>query len=323
MKLIVMVPCLNEEATLPSVIQTIPKSIPGIDVIETLIIDDGSTDRTVEVARQLGVTHIVRLKQHQGLARAFQEGIDACLELGADIIVNTDGDNQYSSGSIPQLVQPILQNRAHIVIGDRQTQTIAEFSPLKKALQKLGCWAVRTLSGERELGDAVSGFRAYSRYAASRIYLTNSFSYTIETIIQASKRGLHIESVPISINAKTRPSRLFRNLRGFIARSLNTMVRSYLLYEPLRVLLVVTALSLLLALGSAARLVQLEITDPNGTHILPLLLAIIFSVGGVLTAILALLADHIAINRKLLEELVWREKAGSQGRFAHTVGRAT
>ena len=228
MKLIVMVPCLNEEATLPKVIETIPRIIPGITCVETLIIDDGSTDKTVEVARQLGVTHIVKLKKHQGLARAFQAGIDACLELGADIIINTDGDNQYPSEAIPRLVQPIIKGEADIVIGDRQTQTISEFSSLKKLLQRMGSWAVTSLSGAREINDAVSGFRAYSRYAASRTYLTNSFSYTIETIIQASKRGLRVVSVPITTNGKTRPSRLFRSIRGFVARSLTSLVRSYL-----------------------------------------------------------------------------------------------
>jgi glycosyltransferase involved in cell wall biosynthesis len=323
MKLIVMVPCLNEELTLPKVIQTIPSVIPGVHSVETLIVDDGSTDNTVEVARRLGVNHIIKLKHHQGLAKAFQSGLDACLDLGADVIVNTDGDNQYPSEAIPQLVQPILRGEADIVIGDRQTQTVTEFSHLKKLLQRVGSWAVRELSGAQGVKDAVSGFRAYSRYAASRNYLTNSYSYTIESVIQAGKRGLRIVSVPIITNPKTRPSRLFRSIRGFVARSGTTLIRSYFMYEPLRTFTLGASLSIGAGLVSGGSLIYFVVTNPSGTHVLALSLTVAFIMGGVLLATIGVLADHIAANRKLLEELVWREKAASRGLFDFTLGLGT
>lgn len=313
MKLIVMIPCLNEELTLAQVVQAIPTRIPGIDCVETLVIDDGSTDDTVGVARRLGVTHIIKLKQHMGLARAFQYGLDVCLDLGADIIVNTDGDNQYPSAFIPQLVMPVMKGEADIAIGDRQTQTVAEFSATKKLLQQVGSWLVRKLSGAAEVKDAVSGFRAYSRYAASRICLTNSYSYTIESLIHASKRGLRIVSVPITSNPKTRPSRLMKNIRSFVARSGAILVKSYLLYEPLKFFTVMGALSFTVGSVLGILLIYYQMTGSIGNHILTTVLSVTFLASGLFLPLIGLLGEHIGANRKLLEELVWREKLGNRG----------
>jgi glycosyltransferase involved in cell wall biosynthesis len=323
MKLIVMVPCLNEEHTLPQVIKTIPSEIAGISSIETLIIDDGSTDRTIEIARRIGVDHVVKLKHHLGLARAFQAGLDACLDLGADIIVNTDGDNQYPSQAIPHLVAAIVRGEADLVVGDRQTHLVSEFSPLKKILQRSGSWAVKKLSGASEVKDAVSGFRAYSRYAASRLYLTNSYSYTIESLIQSAKRGLRIISVPINTNPKTRPSRLFRSIRGFVVRSGTTLVKSYLLYEPLKTFFMVAGAAAVIGVALGSGFVFLQFSDPAGSHLLWLVLTILFLAGSVVLGSFGLLADHVAANRKLLEELVWREKASSHGLLNSTLGAGT
>ena len=323
MKLIVMVPCWNEEATLPLVIDSIPETVRGVDRIETLIVDDGSSDRTVEVARSCGVDHIVKLKQHRGLAAAFQAGIDACLDLGADIIVNTDGDNQYPSTAIPDLVEPVLTGKADIAIGDRQTQTIGEFSPLKKLLQRFGSWTVRKLAGAPDVRDAVSGFRAYSRYAAARIYLTSSYSYTVESVIQAGKRGLRIVSVPITTNAKTRPSRLYRSLPGFLVRSITTIVRSYAMYEPMKIFSTMGALSFLAGIALGGRFVYFLVAASGEGHIQSLVLAGSLLTGGLVLVLLGILADLIAANRRMLEELVWREKAGRRGLLESTLGNGT
>jgi glycosyltransferase involved in cell wall biosynthesis len=232
-KLIIQIPCLNEAETLPAVLSTLPKSLPGIDCIEILIIDDGSSDETIGVAQAHNVHHIIRHNQNLGLARAFTDGIEKSLELGADIIVNTDGDTQYPAEYIPQLVQPILDGRADIVIGDRQVHTIPHFSRTKKLLQWFGSWMVRTVSGTG-VPDTTSGFRAYSREAALRLNILSRYSYTLETIIQAGKMGLPIESVPITTNPPTRPSRLQRNAWHFIKAQAGTILRLYAFYEPLR-----------------------------------------------------------------------------------------
>jgi len=320
MKLIVMVPCLNEEATLPQVIDSIPDQIPGISCIETLIVDDGSTDNTVAVAWRLGVDHIIRLKHNMGLARAFQVGLDACLDLGADIIVNTDGDNQYPSQAIPFLIGPILTGEADIAIGDRQTQTVKEFSALKKRLEWLGSWMVRTLSGAPDVRDAVSGFRAYSRYAASRNHLVSSYSHTIETVIQAGKKGLRILSVPIRTNPKTRPSRLYRNLFGFLYRSGATVVRSYIMYEPLKAFSLIGMFSFLASIGLGGQFLYFLLSGQGPEHMQSLVLSVVFFIAGISFATFGILADHIATNRRLLEELVWREKAGRLGLLESTHG---
>ena len=233
-KLIIQIPCFNEEHTLPETIRDFPDTIDGIDIIETLIIDDGSTDRTIEVAKELGVNHIIRNTNNRGLARSFRKGLDACLALGADIIVNTDGDNQYAGWDIPKLVQPIIAGKAEIVVGDRQTHKIKHFSRFKKTLQKLGSMVVRQLSGT-DIPDVVSGFRAISRDAALKLNIISPFSYTIEMVIQAGKKNMAITHVPVDINPKTRDSRLFKSIPSFIGRQLSSMIRMYAMYEPLRV----------------------------------------------------------------------------------------
>ena len=255
-----------------------------------------------------------------GLARAFQAGIDACLDLGADIIVNTDGDNQYPSETIPYLIEPILKGRADITIGDRQTQGIREFSSGKKQLQRLGSWMVRTLSGATDIRDAVSGFRAYSRYAASRIYLTSSYSYTIESIIQAAKRGMRIESVPVQTNPSTRPSRLYKHLIGFVGRSAATLIRSYTLYEPLKMFFLSGTLSFLAGLAVGGWFIYFLLSGEGQGHVQSLILAAVLLMGGLIIAVAGVLADLLGANRRLLEELVWREKVAGHGLLESTHG---
>ena len=233
-KLIIQIPCLNEESTLAAAIADIPRDIPGIDVVEILVIDDGSTDRTAEVASECGADHIMRNGSNLGLAKSFQRGLDAGLRRGADIIVNTDGDNQYCGADIAKLVQPILSGQADIVVGDRQTGNIQHFSPLKKALQKVGSRAVGRLAAA-EIPDAVSGFRAFSRNAAMGITVRSTFSYTTETLIQAGRKNLRIASIPINTNKVERPSRLFKSIPQFLSRTGRTMVRAYAMYEPLKI----------------------------------------------------------------------------------------
>ncbi len=235
MKLIIQIPCYNEEQTLPLVLQDIPHEIPGIDVIETQIVNDGSTDRTIEVARSLGVNHIINNVGNKGLGNSFRIGMNHALKTGADILVNTDGDNQYPSTYIKDLVQPILDEEADIVVGDRQTSTIKHFSPVKKFFQWLGTQVTKLLSGEREVADAVSGFRAYSRQAMLELNVTSTFSYVLDTTVQASSKRMKMASVPIVTNAPTRPSRLFKNMWQHIRKSGTDIVRVYAMYKPLRV----------------------------------------------------------------------------------------
>ena len=247
MKVIVQIPCYNEESTLPLVMRDMPRSIPGVDVLETLVIDDGSSDRTVEVASQCGVTHIVRHNGNKGLATTFQSGLDACLRLGADIIVNTDGDNQYPQQKIPELVGPILRGEADMVVGDRQVTQIEHFSPAKKVLQVLGSWVVRQASGT-PVPDAPSGFRAMSREAALRFNVITKYTYTLETIVQAGKKNIKVASIPVTTNKVTRPSRLVRGIFDYIKKSSATIVRIYALYEPLKVFFYIGGLLILLGL---------------------------------------------------------------------------
>ena len=231
-KLIIQIPCFNEEQTLPITLKDLPRELPGISSIEWLIIDDGSTDRTVEVARENGVDHVVRLIRHQGLAKGFMAGIQACVEFGADIIVNTDADNQYNAGDIPKLLQPILDGKAEIVVGTRPISQIKHFSPLKKMFQRMGSWMVRKVS-HTQVEDAVSGFRAISREAAMRMHVFSEHTYTIETIIQAGQRGMAIVSVPIRTNDFLRKSRLIQSIPAYLARSSNTIMRIFMTYQPL------------------------------------------------------------------------------------------
>lgn len=300
MKLIVQIPCLNEQYTLPETVADIPRTIPGVDQVEVLIIDDGSTDRTVEVAREIGVDHIVRHRNTKGLAPAFRTGIDACLRRGADIIVNTDGDNQYCGADIPALIAPILRGEADIVVGDRQTQTVAHFSRFKKLLQKYGSAVVRRVS-RTTVPDAVSGFRAISREAALHLNIVSPFSYTIEMLIQAGRKKMAVVSVPIRTNAKTRDSRLFRSIPQFLERSLTTMVRMYSMYRPLKFFLAIGALVTLIGMLPVIRFLYLYSIGQGDGHIQSLVLGGAMLVIGLMTFLIGLVADLIGFNRQLVE----------------------
>jgi glycosyltransferase involved in cell wall biosynthesis len=300
MKLIIQIPCLNEERTLPATLQEIPRIVEGVDEVEILIIDDGCSDRTVAVAREYGVDHIVRHKANQGLGRAFRSGLDYALKSGADIIVNTDGDGQYCGKDIPALVQPILSGQADIVIGDRQTRNMADFSFAKKCLQWLGSHVVRSLSGT-SVPDAVSGFRAISRKAAIRLNILSRFSYTVEMIIQAGNKQMSIVSVPVGTNPKTRESRLFKNIPQFVSRQLVSMVRMYAMYQPLRFFFY---LGILFSLAGAIPILRFLIFYFSGDgagNVQSLILGGVLLTMGFMVFVTGLLSDLISHNRQLNE----------------------
>ena len=311
MKLIIQIPCYNEEATLGLALSELPRQLPGIDRVEWLIINDGSRDRTLEVARACGVDHIVNFQYNQGLAKSFMAGIEACLKAGADIIVNTDADNQYCAGDIPKLIAPILEGRAEIVIGARPIQEIEHFSPLKKFLQKLGSLAVRVAS-KTNIPDAPSGFRAISREAALRLNVFNEYTYTLETIIQAGQRGLAITSVPIRTNGYLRPSRLVKSISAYIQHSILTIVRIFMTYRPLQFFMVLGSLPLSLGFLLCCRWLLLFwgiIGDnPAKPRVPSLILAAILILIGVQLLIFGLVADLMGVNRKLLEDIQLRLK---------------
>lgn len=314
MKVIVQIPCLNEEATLPEVLRDIPRSIPGVDVIETLVIDDGSTDRTVEVAHQLGVNHVVRHNGNKGLAAAFQTGLDACLRLGADIIVNTDGDNQYPNQMIPDLLAPILRGEADMVIGDRQVRQIEHFSPAKKLLQVMGSWVVRQASGTA-VPDAPSGFRALSREAALRITVITKYTYTLETIVQAGKKNIKVTSVPVRTNQVTRPSRLVRGVFDYVKKSGATIVRIYALYEPLKVFFYIGLLLLMVAAFGTVKLLLHYFLQEDWNfrqtferHMPTTIVTLVMLVFGFQIWLIGLLADLIAAGRRITEEVLYRTR---------------
>lgn len=302
MKLIVQIPCFNEEKTLPAVLATIPKHIPGIDTVEILVIDDGSTDATVAVAKKLGVQHFI-IRPHRGLARSFQEGMDKALELGADIIVNTDGDNQYPQKRIADLVQPILKNEADIVIADRQVKKIAHFSPGKKLMQKLGT-GVLNLAAGTSIPDAPSGFRAYSKDAALRLNIVTRFSYTMETVIQAGNKNLVIASIPVDTNPKTRESRLFKSSWEHVRKSGSAIVRGFVMYKPYAVFVTLGVLLLLLGLVPFFRwLYFLHYDRAHGLrHVQSLLAGSVLLVASFISFTLGIVADLIRINRILTED---------------------
>jgi glycosyltransferase involved in cell wall biosynthesis len=300
MKLVVQIPCFNERETLADTVAEIPRQVPGIDEIEILVIDDGSSDGTAELARSLGVHHVVRHTRNLGLARAFRTGLDTALRLGADIIVNTDGDSQYAGADIPALIQPILDGRAEIVVGDRQTQQLDHFSPGKKALQRLGGFVVRRLSST-DVADVVSGFRAMSREAALRINILSSFSPTIEMLVQAGRERVAIASVPIRARAVARESRLFRSIPGFIRRSLTTMLRTYAMYHPLRVFAALGAVLVVLGWIPIARFLVHYFRDGGAGHVQSLVLGGALVVIGLVTLLVGVVADLLAFNRQLLE----------------------
>ncbi len=305
MKLLIQIPCFNEEETLAVTVSSLPREIEGIDSIEYLIIDDGSQDQTAQVARALGVEHIVKFPCNKGLAKGFMAGLDACLRLGADIIVNTDADNQYCGADIEKLVRPILEGQAEIVIGERPIDATEHFSWKKKKFQHLGSWVVRIASGS-EIPDAPSGFRAYSREAAMRLNVINDYSYTLETIIQAGRNRIGMTSVPIRTNGETRPSRLFSSMGRYIKRSSSVIIRSFLMYRPLSFFCTIGAVLFLIGVLLGGRYIYFLIAEGSSGHIQSLILCAIFLLSGFQTILLGLQADIIAANRKLIEDVQYR-----------------
>ena len=319
MKLIIQIPCLNEEQTLPVTVGDLPREIAGVDSIEFLVIDDGSCDRTVAVARELGVHHIVRFRRNRGLAAAFAAGLDACLRLGADIIVNTDGDNQYAGADIPKLIDPILAGQADVVIGDREIDTIAHFSPAKKRLQKLGSWLVRQAS-DTNIPDTTSGFRAYNREAALRLNVMSDYSYTLETIIQAGKQRLALTHVPVHTNPKLRESRLFKSIPAYLRRSIETIVRIYAMYEPLRIFVAAGVLLLLGGLLLSLRYIYFVFQGEGTGHVQSVIVAAVLFIAGFQVSLIGLLADLIAVNRRLSEDILLRIKRLELGEWSTADG---
>ena len=307
MKLIIQVPCYNEAETLEIALNDLPKHIDGIDEIEYLIINDGSKDNTVEVAKKWGVHYVVNFKKNRGLAKGFMAGLDACLRNGADIIVNTDADDQYKGEDIEKLVRPILDGKADIVIGERPIDQTEHFSPLKKKLQHFGSWTVRVAS-HSDIPDAPSGFRAYSREAAMRLNVTNEYTYTLETIIQAGRNRMAMESVPIRTNPELRKSRLFSSMFGYVKRSMVTIVRSFMMYKPLRFFLGIGAVVGAIGAALGVRfLVYLAMGAGKG-HIQSLILASTLLMMGFMTCIIGFQADIIAANRKILEDVQYHAR---------------
>ena len=306
-KLVIQIPCYNEEQALPVALAELPREVPGFDAVEWLIIDDGSRDRTIEVARECGVDHVVHLPQNQGLAKAFMAGLDACIKAGADVIVNTDADNQYCAADIPKLVQPILDGEAEIVIGERPVRQTDHFSPVKKGLQRFGSWVVRKLSGTT-IPDAPSGFRAISRGAALKLNVFNEYTYTLETIIQAGVKGISIQSVPIRTNEDLRPSRLVRSIRSYVWRGMVTILRIFMIYRPARTFLYLGIIPFLGGGGLMIRwlIYRIFFFDPAKSRTPSLILAATLIFIGAQLWTFGMLAEVMATNRKLLEEVQYR-----------------
>jgi glycosyltransferase involved in cell wall biosynthesis len=300
MKLIIQIPCLDEEQTLPVTLHDLPRQVSGFDQVEWLVIDDGSTDRTVEVAREHGVDHIVRLTNNKGLASAFQAGLDASLKLGADVVVNTDADNQYDGRDIPELVAPILRGEADMVVGDRQVMTIEHFSPLKKSLQRLGSWVVRQASSTT-VPDTTSGFRAYNREAAVALQVVSKFTYTLETIIQAGKLLVAVDHVPIRTNDKLRESRLFPSMWSYVRRNGLSIFRIYTMYEPLRVFMSAAGLMALVAFAVFARFAYYYVQGDGGGHIQSLILGAVLFNAAMLLGALGVIGDLLSGQRTMIQ----------------------
>jgi len=306
LKLIIQIPCFNEATTLPGTLADLPRTIDGFATVETLIIDDGSSDDTSAVARAHGVHHVVRLPQNRGLARAFSIGLDASLRLGADVVVNTDADNQYRGADIPALVRPILEGRAEMVVGDRQVMTIPHFSWTKRRLQRLGSWVVRRAS-DTEIPDVTSGFRAMSREAALRLFVHDDYTYTLETLIQAGRTRLPVTHVPITTNPITRPSRLIRSIPNYIWRQAATILRITTMYRPLRTFGTVALLCLLVGLVAVGRFLYFFIEEPQRSgHVQSLIFGAIAIIVAFQVLLFGMIADLVAANRRLLEDLLVR-----------------
>jgi glycosyltransferase involved in cell wall biosynthesis len=307
-KVTIVIPCFNEAGTLPQTLAALPTGISGAEVVETLVVDDGSNDNTAEVARACGVTHVVRHKRNLGLAAAFRTAVDAALARGADVIVGTDADNQYVGADVAKLAAPVLAGEADLVVGCRDVAAVPHFSPLKKILQRAGSFAVRTLSGI-DVADATSGFRAYSREAALRLVVLSSFTYTLETLIQAGYKGLTVNQIPVRVNPPTRPSRLFRSIPQYLQRSVNTITRAYLLFRPLRVLGTAGLLIFAAGLFLLGRFLYFYFTIPGPTgHVQSLLVGGVLVLLGFQVIIIALISDLVAANRRLLEDVLYRIK---------------
>ena len=306
-KIVVQIPCHNEEEALGTTLEALSAALRDFDPVEILIIDDGSTDGTVDVAQAHGVNHIVRLPSRQGLAKAFLAGLDASLAAGADIIVNTDADNQYNAADIPALVAPVLEGRADIVVGERPIDEIRHFSPVKKILQKIGSWAVR-LASKTAIPDAPSGFRAFSRDAAMRLHVFNDYTYTLETIIQAGQKNMAIVSVPVRVNEELRPSRLVKSIPTYVRKSLLTIIRIFMTYRPFRFFAVpgiaISAIGILIGV----RFLAFFFSGSGEGHVQSLILAALLISTGFFMIVVGLVADLIAVNRKLLEEIDWRTR---------------
>lgn len=318
MKLVIQIPCYNEEKTLAGVVKDLPKELPGVDVVEYLVIDDGSSDRTVEIARESGAHHILELGSNRGLAVAFLKGIEKSLELGADIIVNTDGDNQYDGSFIKDLIAPVIEGRLDIVVGARPIETIEHFSWPKKKLQRLGSRVVRQFSGT-DIPDTTSGFRAYSAEAAMKLHVFNKYTYTLETIIQAGHMNIRIGHVPIQVNPQTRRSRLISSIPHYIWRSISIILRSYIIYKPLRTFFYCSLVPGLLGLAICVRFLYFFLASSGGGHVQSLLLAAILLIIAFQLVVLGILADLISANRKLIQENLFISR--KKGRRSGTADR--
>lgn len=301
-KLIIQIPCFNEAESLPVTLAELPRAVPGFACVEWLIIDDGSLDATVEIAKAHGVDHVIRHAGNKGLARAFMSGLDACVRLGADVIVNTDADNQYCASDIPALVQPILEQRAELVVGARPISAIEHFSPLKKLLQRLGSWVVRVAS-KTDVPDAPSGFRAMSREAAKRLVVFNDYTYTLETIIQAGQKNLAVTSVPVRVNGDMRPSRLVRSIPSYIRRSIVTIVRIFVIYRPFRFFGCIGSVLFGAGFLIGIRFLLKYLAGDGEGHVQSLILASVLLGMGFQTLLIAFVADLLSANRKLLEDI--------------------
>ncbi len=306
-KLIIQIPCFNEAKTLPAVVQSLPKSILGVDQVELLVVDDGSTDGTAKVAEELGIHHVIRHGRNRGLAAAFRTGLEAAVARGADIVVNTDGDNQYDGSDVAKLVRPVLDGRADLAIGDRSVADLENFTPTKRLLQRLGSWVVGKAS-TLETPDATSGFRAMNRETALRTIIFSNYSYTLETLVQAGSRGAAVEFVKIAVNPQTRPSRLMKSIPEYLRRSSETIVRSYAMYRPLRIFTAIGLSLILLGVIPGLRFLYLYFfVEPTG-HVQSLILTSILTIVGFQILLIGLLADLISANRQIQEDVLFRVK---------------